>query len=143
MGQGLPGKQNFPNINTPLGQVNPDGSVTISQPWMYLLQGLANQSVPSTQVEVAAAGSNQQSATLIANVWNVITTGSGGVRLPVIAPGPIVGTWNFSNTSISIYPYVGGQIDVMGINAAYVLAPTKCQIWYYTSNNHINSLQLG
>jgi len=60
---------------------------------------------------VAAAGSDQAGATLLALGTSNITSGSGGVRLPAIAGGESFYVFNGLATNLNVYPASGEQIS--------------------------------
>jgi hypothetical protein len=73
---------------------------------------------------VAAAGATQGTGTVLATSINVITSGAGGVVLPVGVAGMLVTVINTTGAAINIYPAAGSQIDVLGVNTAFSLGTT-------------------
>jgi hypothetical protein len=73
---------------------------------------------------VAAAGATQGTGTVLATSINVITSGAGGVVLPVGVAGMLVTVINTTGAAINIYPAAGSQIDVLGANVAFSLGTT-------------------
>ena len=71
---------------------------------------------------VAAAGTTQGTATQLASAFSKITSGTGGVILPVpTVPGQGVTITNVTGTTTYVYPPVTGSIDTMAVNTPAVL----------------------
>ncbi len=71
---------------------------------------------------VAAAGSTQATATLLTRQINLITSGSGGVLLPVPVGGERVFVRNNLGSNITVYPNSGGSINSGSTNAGVTLS---------------------
>lgn len=78
----------------------------------------------TTVAAVAAAGTNQGTATLIANDVSIVTTvGSGqGVRLPASSSARPRRVTNYGANALLVYPQSGGTINGGSTNAAVTLA---------------------
>lgn len=82
---------------------------------------------------VAAAGASQATATLLAKGSNqIVTTGTGGVILPpgvgsgdALQAGDWIRVFNYTGSSINVYPPTGGKIANGSANAAMAVAATK------------------
>ena len=81
------------------------------------IQGQANGAV-------AAAGTTQSDATLIAQSIIAVTSGTGGVRLPSGNIGDEVEVLNIlgSGTQVTVYPPTGEQINGLAANSGFLLA---------------------
>jgi hypothetical protein len=107
----------------------------------YLLQALflrtgGNGGVVTTVgTPTTAAGTTQVTAPVLANDVNIVTTGSGGVRLPNVQPGQFVYVFNATAAAINVYPSTGGTIDSLAVNAPSSLAAGFGQIYIGTSVN--------
>lgn len=102
------------------------GAVTLSIPNVFIFPGSHQY---STAPSVAAAGSNQATATVLSPIitYNVVTTGTGGVALPTGAAGLVVIVVNRSSSvlPINVYPANDGNnaiIDAGAMNAPVSLA---------------------
>lgn len=106
---------------------------------------LAWQQGPLISDAVAAAGAAQVTATALAAQWNqVITVGAGtGVRLFQLGAGTENVVWNSGANALKIYPAAGSEIDSLGVNAPYVLAVTKTQVFRQLTATAWRSTQLG
>lgn len=106
------------------------------------INGLLEESITAS---VAAAGTNQGSATVLTTNANVITSGTGGVQLPVPSPGGLgpgltAVIINRSGVTITIYPSSGVAIDGLSANtgfslpnlASVALQTTSSTQWYTT-----------
>ena len=115
---------------------------------MSFLRALWNRTGAGTGISnavglaLSGAGATQATATALTSDWNQITT-NGGVILPVLTGGQAVLVANEGGGNSNIYPPVGSQIDALGVNAPYVLATLKLQLYSYFSASQIYSLQLG
>lgn len=80
--------------------------------------------VHSTANGVAASGTNQGSATLLAAEFNVITSVpvNSGVRLPVTTGGLRLTVVNNGAIAVNIYPNTSASINSGTVNTAYSLA---------------------
>jgi hypothetical protein len=82
---------------------------------------------------VAAAGTTQAGATLLTKEINIISTGSGGVKLPVALAGYRIIIRNNLGATINVYPNTGAQIANNGANAAVTLDPDAALEYFATS----------
>ena len=78
------------------------------------IQGQANGAL-------AAAGTTQATATLIAQSIIAVTSGTGGVRLPSGNIGDEVEVLNLNTADITIYPPTSEQINNLAANAGFLL----------------------
>ena len=96
----------------------------------------------SKNLAVTAAGdSSQADATALTAAFNLVTAATAttnGVRLPAdLAVGDVVTVVNYDDdTSVLVYPPVGGKIDNGSANAAHTLAVTKAA--FYVSLGGLN-----
>ncbi len=91
---------------------------------------------------VAHAGGSQGSATLLAAIYNIVTTvatAGDSVKLPVA----VVGTWyvitNSGAASLNIFPATSGTINAGSTNAAIALLPGAQIILVGTSTTNWNT----
>lgn len=70
----------------------------------------AEDLMPAVFPTVTAAGTTQGTATPVSVGYNRVTTGTGGVILPLTEPGREVHIENQTGVTINIYPPVGGAI---------------------------------
>tara|TARA_R110001632_G_scaffold2310_3_gene10166 strand:- start:2122 stop:3003 length:882 start_codon:yes stop_codon:yes gene_type:complete len=70
---------------------------------------------------VAAAGSNQAGATVLSETLNVITSGTGGVKLPTALAGRTISIFNTLSTDLSLYPDSSDTINGGSADAAIAL----------------------
>jgi len=81
------------------------------------------------QDNVTAAGSTQATATNVYGDIVCVTTAaaSTGVILggETFSPGDNLQVTNLGANSLSVYPPVGGQINALGVNAAFAVAAGK------------------
>lgn len=82
---------------------------------------------------VAAAGIDQSTATLLTNDFNYVTSGSGGVLMKALQPGQLHWVHNATSGNLNVYPAANGQINALAVNAPYVLASGKMQIFWVPS----------
>ena len=76
-----------------------------------------------------AAGTTQSDATLLSASSSIVTTGSGGVRLPVTPTVSAKDRLHVSNhlaTILACYPPSGGKLSNQTANAPAMIAPGKC-----------------
>ena len=74
---------------------------------------------------MAAAGANQAAATLITVDMPVVSSGSGGVRLPDVAGGEQVTIWNNSGGDVNVYPFLADAFLGETTNDPIVLGEQK------------------
>lgn len=131
-----------------------DGGGKMLQPFYYLLRALflrggGNSGVPNTAANaLTATGNSQATALQLTNDFNAVLLGSGGVSLYPLQPGQWQLVFNRTGGNLNIYPDVGGEIDQLSINAPYVLATTKSQLFWcattFASGGHVyRSFQPG
>ncbi len=96
--------------------------------------------IRSVSTGIAAAGSNQGTATAITREMNVVSTvaSGAGVILPTAVAGMVVSITNTSANSLLVYPHSGGDINGAATNVAFThtagatlqyIAPTTSD-WY-------------
>lgn len=78
--------------------------------------------VPEFTAGVAAAGSDQATATLLTYGNCSISSGTGGVRLPTPVPNKPMRIFNRSGGAVNVYPASGHSINALAADAAYSLA---------------------
>lgn len=82
---------------------------------------MAAGAVLFSSATVAAAGTNQSTATVITADNVFVTSGTGGVQLPLAVQGREVSVTNTTGSSIVVYPAPGHQIEAAATNAGTVL----------------------
>lgn len=109
--------------STVTGNLTVDGNATVG--------GILSVGVNAA---VAAAGSTQAGATLLADSINVVNSGTGGVRLPSATAGMRVIVRNTTGSTINVYPFLGGNINGGSANVAVTL-PTGTAVEYIASSS--------
>lgn len=89
----------------------------------------AEDLMPAVAASVAAAGTTQGTATAVAVGYNRVTTGTGGVILPLTEAGRQVFIENQTGATFNIYPPVGGTIADGAANAAVTLPDGAAQMF--------------
>lgn len=82
-------------------------------------------------ITVTAAGTSQTDATAVTASTIVVTTAaaSTGIRLPACEIGDSMNVLNLGANAVTIYPDSGAQINALGANAGFQLAPnTAAQV---------------
>jgi hypothetical protein len=84
---------------------------------------------------VAAAGTNQATATQLTLARNYVESGTGGVKLPQAASfgGSIVPVYNRSGATFTVYPYLGDTLETNAVNVGFTLANN--QTGYFSVDN--------
>lgn len=82
------------------------------------LNGLIAHGVTAS---VAAAGSDQSGATALTETLNVITSGTGGVKLPTAVSGRTVTVFNTLSVDLNLYPDTSDNINGAADNVAIAL----------------------
>jgi hypothetical protein len=100
--------------------------------------------IPSIGAGLTAIGNSQTTALVLKDDWNEVdtvglATPAPGVQIPPLSPGQVIAIFNGGVNPLNIYPFGGGQIDALGINAAYPLAATKLQIFWVWSLTQLRS----
>lgn len=92
-----------------------------------------------------ATGTTQATALAMTTEWIVVTTtpANTGVKLAGFGAGVPSEVFNRGANPLKVYPPMGSQIDALGVNAPYVLAATKMQLFSQTDVNQFCSAQLG
>ena len=78
---------------------------------------------------VVAAGTTQATATLLTASTSIVTSGTGGVRLPVtptVSAKDRLHVANHTSVVQAIYPPSGGSLSGNTANAPLMMAPKKC-----------------
>ena len=92
---------------------------------------------------VAAAGTTQATATAISKDYNVVSSGTGGVILPVASVGEVMIVFNNTASAINIYPAVGGYIDGLAQNAALsLMAYGSLRLYAYDATHWESTLDM-
>ena len=99
--------------------------------------------IQSSAISVAVAGSTQSTATTLTKDVNVITSGSGGIRLPAAVNGKTVTVINKLTVSIKIYPPTSGYIDTLEQNAALSMAGLSSMVFVATSASQWSTGGMG
>jgi hypothetical protein len=91
---------------------------------------------------IAAAGTNQATATVLSNVFNVVTTVAAGqgVVLPSPKAGDMLIVANQGANLLSVYPASGHSINALSANAALSLAVDVRRIFFAVATNKWYSL---
>lgn len=99
----------------------------------------------TSETGVTATGTTQATARAMTTEWIVITTTplNSGVGLVGFGAGVPSEVFNHGVNPLKVYPPVGSQIDALGVNAPYVLAASKMQLFSQTDINQFYSTQLG
>ena len=94
---------------------------------------------------LTATGTTPSTALQLNNDINEITGGGGfsGAILLALKQGQQQWVFNGSTSNKMIYPASGAQIDALGVNNPYTLAPGKTQLFTAYSTVQLRSLQLG
>jgi hypothetical protein len=138
----------FPQRTQPLV----DESQVITPPWYLLLQAFFDRTgagtgevTLTTQLAVVDAGGGQAGAAQLTRQYNTVVGAGGGVALPTYTAGKPCVVVNVGGGNVTVYPPAGpgAQIDALGANVGYVLAHTKCQVFWFESATQIRSTQLG
>lgn len=132
----------LPHLNEPLID-SETGYVSVA--WYKFFQALALGLTNAVTLGVTATGTRQLTATQLIPGWTLVTTVPPGTG--VLLPPPSVGgetkVWNLGANALLVYPAVGTQIDSLGPNNPYSLAPGKTQEFSFTSTTQAQSEQLG
>lgn len=87
-------------------------------------------------VTVTAAGTSQTDAKAVTASTIVVTTAaaSSGIKLPACEIGDSMNILNLGANNVKVYPDVGAQINALGTNTGFLLAPnTACQVRRFSS----------
>lgn len=96
---------------------------------LFLRTGGAS-GVPNTVGSaLVASGANQANGLALANDYNEVLTGSGGVVLAKLQPGQLQWVFNGLAGNLNVYPFLSGEIDGLAVNAPFVLGNGKTQIF--------------
>ena len=114
--------------------VNPNG--TLMQTFYYLLRSVYLRTGGTSGLQYTAgvnltATSGSAGPLALTDDYNEVLSGSGaGVQLANLQGLQSQVVYNGSGGNIDVYPFTGGQIDALALNAAYVLANGKTQIFW-------------
>lgn len=103
--------------------------------------------IPSIATGLVSTGTTQLTALLLTDDWNsvdIVAAGTG-VAIPALQPGQQILVFNGGGNAMNIFPFVGGNIDGAGVNAAYVLGSLKIQgfmVWTLTQIRSLGALQI-
>ncbi len=131
-----------------------EGGGQASTPAFYLMRSLflrtgGNSGIPQTVgTAITASGANHATAQPIKDDFNQVTHGVGGVMLHPLKPGQFQVVANNMAGNLNVYPASQGQVDALAVEAPYVLAPGKSQLFWCvslasTGGSMYQSLQLG
>ncbi len=139
----------FQNDMPPQGFPVLEGQAEVfTYPWYSLLLTLFERTgggngIPLyNSASVSDAGGSQTTATPLIPILNFVTASGKGVRLPAeMGPGEFCIVVNVTpSAALDVYPAPGGQINVLGVNAPYVMNaggaiafPTVQIFWYKTA----------
>lgn len=136
-----------------IGTVNDDRrAVLVADVWYkfftslsQLLENFANGVLVFSTQSGSASGTTQGTAAPITAEWFVSdpTPANSGARLRSVVPGSYTTVFNQGVNPLRVYPPTGGRIDGLAVNAPYVLAADKMQVFYQTSPVQWLSQQLG
>lgn len=92
---------------------------------LKLLTEAAAALTPTVDTGLVATGNNQATALQLTAQWNEVDTNvpNTGVLLSAFQPGQSQVVYNNGPNGLNVYPPPGVQIDMLGVNAAYALAP--------------------
>lgn len=121
--------------------------------FFYLIRALYNRTGGNSGIpftvgsSLVAAGADQAHALALGNDFNSVTSGSGGVALAQLQPGQFQVVFSGIG-SLSVYPFLKGQIDALAVNSPYILSNGKSQLFWCdsllaTGGSFYRSLQLG
>lgn len=138
----------FPPPHEPLHENN--GAMTlIGRQYHQALwnrTGGASGIIPSVRRGLIAVGASQLTALQLQDEVNQIDTvlAGTGVQFPQLQVGQKdLHVFNNGANSLKIYPPGGSSIDGLAINAPYVLAAGKLQVFHIYSLTQLRSTQLG
>lgn len=112
------------NAATLAGAAIPTTSIGISVPPM-----------PTSLPGVAAAGTNQATATPLTSDNSVVNSGTGGVLLAVISGRPALRVVNGLSVPVLVYPPTGGTINTSAANVAVQIVGGGSAIFLWLSTN--------
>jgi hypothetical protein len=134
------------NLPPPQSPFVEAGSLSLSNDGYQFLIGLltANATqVPTASVSpnVAAAGSNQATATQLSSQWNGVTSApaGSGVLLASYQAGQSQVVINSSGGAVLVYPPPGGTINALAPNAAFSLANGSRATFDFVSSTQIST----
>lgn len=109
--------------------------------FLLALLSLAETTVPTASVDndVAAAGTNQATATQLTSQWNEVTTApsGSGVLLSAYQAGQTQVVINSSGNAVLCYPPPGATINSLAVNAPYSLANGSRASFDFISDSQI------
>ncbi len=127
--------------------------VTVDQAWYLFFQALSGLVADivggvlgfTLEERATATGNSQATALAMATEWIEVTTTppNSGVMLHNYGPGVPSSVFNSGANTLRVYPPVGCQIDGLGTNGPYLLAPSKMQVFSQTRTSQFLSMQLG
>jgi hypothetical protein len=109
--------------------------------------GAGDGIIPSIATGLIATGNSLVTALDLTDDWNEvdIVAAGAGVQIPPLSPGQQILIFNGGGNALKIYPFGGGVIDGLAINAAYSLGVGKLQIisvWTLTQLRTFGALQI-
>lgn len=134
---------NLPPPQTPF--VDPKTGILDWTGFQYLLSLLnaaaSSQATATIAKGLIATGNNQATALQLNAQWNEIDTvaANTGVLLSVYDPGQSQTVFNGGANNLNVYPPPGVQIDTLGDNEPYILAPGARLSFETWSANQIRS----
>lgn len=135
------------NLPPPQSPFVDTGTLNLSYDGYQFLLSLLNaatNSVPTASVDVGltATGTNQATALQLNSQWNEIDTATllgNGVLLAAYQPGQSQIVYNNALVTVNVYPPPGAQINALGINGAFGLAPGSRQSFDFFTANQIRA----
>ena len=125
--------------------VDPKTGVLSNSGYQYLLSLLnaasSSQATATVAKGLEATGLNQATALQLTDQWNEVDTvpANSGVLLEVLNPGQSQTVFNGGVNNLNVYPPPGVQIDALGENEPYVLAPATRLSFETWSDGQIRS----
>lgn len=84
-----------------------------------------------------AAGANQAAGTLLSKDLSIVTSGTGGVRLPLITPCRTVRIINALAVAIIVYPFVGDFLQGIALSATGISVAAGDSIVVYSKSDAV------
>ena len=85
----------------------------------------------------AAAGANQAAGTLLSKDLSIVTTGTGGVRIPLITACRTVRVINGTAAAVIVYPFVGDFLSGVALSATGISIAAGDSIVVYSKSDAV------
>lgn len=95
-------------------------------------------SVLSITASIAAAGTNQGTATALASFINIVTSVSSGTGV-ILNAGTTTIVLHRGASALAVYPPSGGQIESLSTNAAMTLQPGQDALFVFDPANGLHA----